>query len=85
MALPMTGNIAHPQIDRLRPIKVYVVRVFDALVSDISQIGMALESNQSLSVGKQYLFHLKCNERHFMIMANVVRWSLSELRPDSSG
>lgn len=67
------------------PVTVYLVRFKRALVPDISPVGMGLQTPHTLAVGKRYLFQIQSQGHVFSVLGDVVRWSLSELRPDDTG
>ncbi|CAM2008661.1 hypothetical protein [Acanthopleuribacter pedis] len=67
------------------PVTVFLACFKRALVPDISPVGMGLQTPHTLAVGKNYLFQIHCQGHTFSVMGGVVRWSLSELRPDDTG
>lgn len=75
----------HPFPGAETPLSVFLVCFKRAMVADISPVGMALRTPHTMVVGKSYLFQLRCQTHVFSIKGSVVRWSLSELRPDDTG
>ena len=70
---------------RLEEIKVYMLEQRNVPVLNISQGGIAVQTQKPLTIGREYIFHLRCGIRSVALGGRVIRCNLNEIAESSSG